>query len=861
MNPFRRGRKQQAPASGPLHPDDDQWFRPVESKGRGAKKRKSAAKVAAPPSAAAARAAQLRQETQPTPRPPTPDDETQTITPPAGWLDDTTQIPRVTDAAPPLAEAAGGAGGTRTAAKKAGPGKPPRRKRSKLRTFAWGVLTLITIGFVAILVVYARIDVPNANAAATRQTTRVYYAGGTEEIGRFGDVNRSEVSLDKMPQPLRDAVLAGENRNFYSDSGISPKGIARALWVNLRGGSAQQGGSTITQQYVKNYYLTPARTIKRKFREALLSIKIDQKLSKDQILEDYLNTIYLGRGAYGVQAAAKAYFGVDVQSLTPSQSLVLASVIRAPSRYDPNDKAGAAALKARWGYIADVMVSSHTLTAPQRAALKYPKFPAQAQSQSRYGGQRGYILTTVRRELLDRGLSAEDIDNGGFRVVTTLDKQAQESALAAVAKEFPKTKNKGLRVGLVAVQPKTGNIMAMYGGKDFLGKDKYAQVNAAYYPIQPGSTLKIFTTAALLEAGYTMDSVFTGNSGLKLPGSRPVNNEFNKSYGPVTLQKALDQSINTAFVQATYKLGSSKVRDAIEAAGIPHDTPGLETNARITLGIASIRPVLIADAVATLCGGGIHAEQHIVDKVYATNGGQAPLRKPVISPSPVFPPEVVAKTIAAMEDVVKHGTGTAALKLHRPVAGKTGTHQSLTAWFSGCTPQLAGSVVYFKGDGTKSLDGVAGLPTFFGAVYPAATWTTFMKGALRGQPVAKFPVVNADGSTGPQATTNPNDTTTAPVGPPDGGTKLQFPGFDNGPSGYSPTPKPTPTPTSTGKATGKATPKATAKPTTASTAVCTNDRKKATEQMPYDARCTADGRLGKTGGGAPAARGGAPPTS
>jgi hypothetical protein len=174
---------------------------------------------------------------------------------------------------------------------------------------------------------------------------------------------------------------------------------------------------------------------------------------------------------------------------------------------------------------------------------------------------------------------------------------------------------------------------------------------------------------------------------------------------------------------------------------------------------------------------------------------------------------------------------------------------------------LAGSVVYFKGDGTKSLDGVAGLPTFFGAVYPAATWTTFMKGALRGQPVAKFPVVNADGSTGPQATTNPNDTTTAPVGPPDGGTKLQFPGFDNGPSGYSPTPKPTPTPTSTGKATGKATPKATAKPTTASTAVCTNDRKKATEQMPYDARCTADGRLGKTGGGAPAARGGAPPTS
>jgi membrane peptidoglycan carboxypeptidase len=711
-------------------------------------------------------------------------------------------------------------------------------------------------------VAYARIDIPDPNAAATRQTTRVYYNGGSEEIGRFGDVNRSAVSLDKMPLSLRDAVLAAENRGFYSDSGISPKGIARAVYVNLRGGGAQQGGSTITQQYVKNYYLTPARTIKRKVREALLSIKIDQKLSKDQILEDYLNTIYLGRGAYGMQAAAKAYFGVDVGQLTPGQSIVLASIIRAPSRYDPTDAEGLAVLKARWDYVADAMVSTHTLTPAQRTALVFPKFPKQAQSQSRFGGQRGYILTTVRNELLARGLTKEQIDNGGFRVVTTLDKQAQESALAAVAKEFPKTKNKGLRVGLVAVRPGKGDVVAMYGGKDFLGKDKYAQVNAAYYPIQPGSTLKVFTTAALLEAGYKLSSVFSGNSPLHLPGSKPVNNEFNRSYGPVTLQRALDESINTAFVQATYKLGSAKVRDAIEAAGIPHDTPGLETNARITLGIASVRPVLVADAFATLCGGGIHAEQHIVDKVYGTNGGEVPIRKPVISPSPVFPPEVVSKTIQAMQDVVKHGTGTAALKLHRPVAGKTGTHQSLTAWFSGCTPQLAGSVVYFKGDGTKSLDGVAGLPTFFGAVYPAATWTTFMKGALRGQPTEKFQVVTGDGEG--QPTTNPDQISgQQPVAPPEGGTVLKFPTFDNGPSGYSPTPKPTPTPTgkATGKATGKPTAKATAKatPTPTTNAVCTNDRKKATEQVPYDARCTADGRLGKTGGGAPAARQGAPP--
>jgi membrane peptidoglycan carboxypeptidase len=335
--------------------------------------------------------------------------------------------------------------------------------------------------------------------------------------------------------------------------------------------------------------------------------------------------------------------------------------------------------------------------------------------------------------------------------------------------------------------------------------------------------MKIFTTAALLEAGYSLNSTFSGNSPLHLPGSKPVNNEFNQSYGTVTLRKALEQSINTAFVQATYKLGSQKVRDAMVRAGIPNNTPGLETNARITLGIASTPAIEVAGAVATICGGGVRAEPHLVERVLGPNGGEIPIRKPVVSPEPVFDPEVIAGTLEAMQDVVKFGTGTRAKALNRPVAGKTGTHQDLTAWFSGCTPQLAASVLYFKGDGTKSLDGSAGMPTFFGGTYPAQTWTTFMKGALKGKPVMDFPKF-----TGTKPTATPSkdpydvggfDGQVDPGGGvPTGGPGPIFPTFTTPPTLVpTPTPKPTPTPspapTSTAEPEPSASPTATGPPT------------------------------------------------
>ncbi len=707
----------------------------------------------------------------------------------------------------PVTGPVAGAGAGAAGAAGKGTGKvPAKRKKSKHRVqkVLWSLVGIGVIMFGMLAVAYARTDIPAPNESALRQTSRAMFADGKTEIGRFGDTNRSIVGIDQMPEHLRDAVLAAENRSFYTDNGVSPRGIARAVWVNLRGGQTQ-GGSTITQQYVKNYYLTQERTIKRKFKEALLSIKIDKVLSKDQILENYLNTIYMGRSAYGVQAAAKAYYAKDAKALSVSESIALAGLIQSPGRYEPSDSDSLKSLKKRWTFVANAMVKTGTLTQPARDKLKFPKFPKDIASQSKYGEQRGYILNAIRKELLDRGVEPDMIENGGLQIITTLDEQAQKSAVAAVKKEFPKTKNGGLRVGLVAVQPKTGNVLAMYGGKDFLGKDKYAQVNTATTPIQPGSSMKPFAVAAALENGFDLQSRFSGKSPFKVPGGQ-VNNEFDQSYGKseepkftVDLRYGLADSINTVFVDLATQVGPEKIREIMVKAGIPEKAPGLIDSALIPLGIASIRPIEVANAYATLCGEGIYAPRHMVDRVLRANGGElSGLDKIEISKKPILDRAVVSDTIRAMQAVVNNGTGTRARALNRPVAGKTGTHQDLTAWFTGCTPQIAASVDYFKGDGTKSLDGSAGMSTFFGGTYPAQTWTTFMQGALKGKPIEQFAL-----GKGVTATISPTPTEEPTEEPTVGPTATQEPTIPpfipvpTFPTFPTFTPNPTPKPTVT----------------------------------------------------------------
>jgi len=666
--------------------------------------------------------------------------------------------------------------------------------RQWLLLVAFGMFLLIG-GFVLL---YIRTPIPAPNEFATAQSTVVYYADGKQEIGQFAQVNRQSVALADVPVDVQHAVVAAEDRTFYTNRGVSPSGILRAAWNDLRGGSLQ-GGSTITQQYAKNAYLTQGRTISRKAKEFILAIKLDRTLSKDQILENYLNTIYFGRGAYGIQAAAQAYFGVDAKDLTTAQGAVLAAVIRSPGLYDPQyGKANALRLADRFQYVVDGMVTEGWLTQAQADQLKVPHVPPPSDRQA-LGGQRGFLMEYVHAELVSLGFSDQEIDTGGLRVVTTFLPKDQAAAVAAVKHGFPTIDTAGVQVGIASVEPGTGAIRAMYGGRNYL----HRQLNNALAQQQPGSSFKAFTLAAGFENGVTLADTFAGNSPYIIPGtSVPVNNEFNQSYGAqVDLLKATELSINTAFVNLSVDIGPDKVLAAATAAGVPDNAPGLIATPSITLGVASVSPLQMADAYATFAAQGQQTDAYSVAEIRGSNGGL--LYRKHVTQSDAFAPNIANEVSYALTQVVQHGTGTAALALGRPAAGKTGTHADanhvLTAWFVGYTPQLSTAVMFYRegpGGSQASLDGVGGMPTFFGGGYPAQIWTAYMTGALAGEPVEAFPPATGI------VTPTPSPTKTKPTTSPSPTPTTTSPSPTPTPTTTSPTPtptttSPTPTPTTT----------------------------------------------------------------
>jgi membrane peptidoglycan carboxypeptidase len=593
------------------------------------------------------------------------------------------------------------------------------------------------VGFLALValisVAYAATPIPTPNDLAQAQTTIVYFDDGKTEIGRFGDQNRIIVPLDQVPDHVQKAVLAAEDRSFYENRGISPTGIGRAFWNNLKGGSTQ-GGSTITQQYAKNAYLTQERTYKRKLKEFFIAVKLDRRDDKNKILQDYLNTIYFGRGAYGIQTAAQTYFGKNADKLTVAEGAVLASVIRSPAGYDPERYPDRVA--SRFGYVLDGMVKEGWLPASERAGLEVPKTVDKAKPR---GGSNYFLMNTVRKELLAKGFSESEIDLGGFKVISTFDRKAQRAAVRAVHEERPTIKAKGVHIGLSAVVPGDGAVIAMYGG------DTAGNLNEATQArVQPGSSFKPFALAAALEDGISLKSRFQGNSPLELPGtSKVINNEFNNDYGQsVGLIKATEQSINTAYVDLALEMGPERVVEGATAAGIPENTPGLQANAVVPLGTASVRNIDMASAYGTLASQGMRTDWYTVSKVLTPEGSTR--YKAQVKKVRAFPKDVMADTTYAMEQVVRNGTGTEARALGRPAGGKTGTaalrpDTVTSAWFVGFTPQIAAAVDFYRGNGKADLDGVGGLPTFFGGEYPARVWTAFMQGAMKGRKVEDFP--------------------------------------------------------------------------------------------------------------------------
>lgn len=596
-------------------------------------------------------------------------------------------------------------------------------------------------GFIAGSTLFAfawfTVSIPDPNAYVNSQATIIQYANG-DEIGRIGTQNRQILPIAQIPINMRNAVLAAEDRNFYSNQAFSVTGIARALLNNLKSGDLNsQGGSTITQQYAKTAFLTSSRTIERKIKELVIAMKLENALSKDQIFENYLNTIYFGRGSYGVQTASQQYFNRNVDQLNLSQTAVIASILRSPGYYDPSlSEENGVRLEKRFNYVIAGMLDQGWITQEQADNAKFPTVAPRVTSGS-LSGPKGHVISQVQRDLGRLGFTEEQLLEGGLIIRTTLVQKAQQSAVDAVTKLYPKKAPENLRIGLVAIRPGTGEIIALYGGRDYLER----QLNDATQSIAlAGSTFKPFALIAALEAGIPLTSMWNGDSPQTFDDlGKPyvVSNYGNEGWGQIDLLAATQHSINTVFVPLGMKAGMDKVVDAARRAGIPENVAMIPTPS-VVLGVASPRVIDVTNAYATFAAQGVYAKPYLVASVTGPNKGV--LYEATPQTQEVFSKEVMADLTYALKSVVNGGTGAAALSLGRPAAGKTGTSQSnASAWFSAYTPQLAASVAFFRDSASESLNGIGGLTSVTGGTFPARIWTQFMKGALKGEPVMTFP--------------------------------------------------------------------------------------------------------------------------
>ncbi|WP_298804960.1 transglycosylase domain-containing protein [uncultured Pseudokineococcus sp.] len=634
----------------------------------------------------------------------------------------------------------------------------PRRRRSTGRRVLLVLLALLlggaVLGGAAFAYGYATTDVPEPTELGQKATTTVYYADGTTVLGTFADVNRTPVTTDAIPQDMRDAIIAAEDRSFYENRGVSPTGIARAFVSNLRG-NATQGGSTITQQYVKNYYTgDDTQSLQRKVREAFIALKVDNELDKDQILTDYLNTIYFGRGAYGVQEAAQAYFGVDVGQLTTAQAALLAGIVPAPSAYDPAVDPEAA--ERRWEYVVDGMVETGAVTQAERDGLELPE-TVQQQDEQTYAGPTGHLLQAVRDELTTRGGFTEDeLDGGGLSITTTFDAGMQAAAVAAMQdpEAFPSEgRPEDVAAALVSIDPADGSVRAMYGGPDYLQR----QLNMATQEnVQAGSIFKPFTLVAALEDGISLRTRFPGYSPQYFDEYRDgkgervrVGNFGGESHGRQSLVEATVDSTNTIFVPLNIEVGAEATADVAERAGLPADTEELEPPVLSNvLGTPSPKVVDMARAYATFAAQGVRTTPHVVSAV--TQDGEEVFRAQT-GGERVFDEAVMADTTYALSQVVEEGSVRRTIDLGRPAAGKTGTtDEARSAWFAGYTPQLATVVSVFttkpgsEGGMEPWSDDVSSVT---GSSYPTRIWQAYMATATAGMPVVDFPERADIGST------------------------------------------------------------------------------------------------------------------
>ncbi|MFF4543290.1 transglycosylase domain-containing protein [Streptomyces sp. NPDC001435] len=594
---------------------------------------------------------------------------------------------------------------------------------------SFGLLSLFLV------VAYAATDIPtNLNTYATQQDNVYFWSDGTP-MARTGWVQRQAMPLKDIPEDVRWAVLAAENESFYSDPGISVKGITRALWRTVGQGDTE-GGSTITQQYVKNVYLNQNQTISRKFTEAMIALKLDNKMSKDEILEGYLNTSWFGRGTYGIQRASQAYYGKDVSKLNASEAAMLASLLKGAGLYDPTlSAANHKRAEERWTWILDRMVKIGKLSPAERA--KYRTFPEPLKTARVYdtGKQSDYLVELAQQYAKKSAhISDKQFDLGGYQIYTTFDRKRESRLTDAVAKARKQAKQddpKGVKTahyGAASVAT-DGRIIAVYGGPDHRTQG-FNESNAS--TVQAGSAFLPFVYAAALEHGVhktrngpatpvTPQTLYNGDNGVPVTtpegpywdrsGKRvAAHNDGGQSYGQISLGKALAQSVNTPFMQLGMDTGLAKVRQTAEAAGLLPSSMGPQVPA-MSLGNSTPSAIRMASGYATFAAQGQHTDPYSVLRI--TRNGSV-----VRMDTPAERQAVGAKVAEEVSQALTDSLLTAhpgAATPAAPTAGRTGaalpaggkagtTENDTAAWYAGTADSVSTAVVVYRMDLAKSLE-------------------------------------------------------------------------------------------------------------------------------------------------------------
>ena len=609
---------------------------------------------------------------------------------------------------------------------------------------------LVFTAFAGITYMLVSLDLPADTPLG--QTTYLYSSDGKTQLAKLSSgADREVVSLDRVPDVLVDAVLASEDQHFFEHSGLDPAGILRATWYDLRNRNSLQGGSTITQQYVKNAYLTSERTIWRKLKEAAYAVKVERKFDKKEILERYLNTIYFGRGAYGVQAASRAYFSKNVDELDLSRSSYLAGLIRAPELADA--RVAPAVAEARRDKVLRNMVITRAITPAQRQqALSVPLVNIEHDEESLVIAKADrdafvtaasdgtdYFIDYVRRQLI-KTLGEQTAFSGGLRVTTSLDFEAQDDAYRAVY-GATLTRPSDPAGALVAIDDQ-GRIRAMVGGRDWnLPPDECAQaqckVNLAVgregggSGRQPGSTFKPVLLAETVKEGYSVESAFPGPSKITIPKASNgadwnVTNFEEAAYGRVNLVDATRNSVNTVYAQLAVAIGAERMQKMAEDLGVK--TP-LKPHNSLVLGTGEVSVLDMAAAYSTFANRGVRIEPKAILKIETAGGtvirdNQKPDRTRVLDESDA---DVVN---FCLRQVVERGSGAAAQIPGQSIIGKTGTTQAFgDAWFVGATRKLTTAVWMGYPEGNaKRMDNVRGKEVTGGS-FPALIFKRFMTAA------------------------------------------------------------------------------------------------------------------------------------